>query len=344
MDTGVFFRPFRLQIGELQMESDARYAWVGLAVVTLVLALSAGFYWLNGGDKEDVKRFTVYFQNQSLEGLQLNSDVRMQGIKVGKVADYTILPGQAKTVRVLLEVDARTPVWEGAEAVVSRNLVTGLAAIDLDNVWKGGSDIGPAPEGEPYPVIDEGVPQMARISNTLESLGKTGGEAVERVNALLSDQNQQAFGRILVNLAGVTGDLGKLAPELKETLGAARQAAVRLDSVGVEMMPVLQDGARLMRDGSAWVQQSGQRFDRLSDEAESTLGSVRLTLATLDASLRQMQTQLRLSMDLGMQEIQGTAQALRAASDTLQTTSQEFSDPVRLLYGPNKGELGPGEE
>jgi phospholipid/cholesterol/gamma-HCH transport system substrate-binding protein len=129
-----------------------------------------------------VKRYTVYFQNQSLEGLQLNSDVRMQGIKVGKVADYTILPGQAKTVRVLLEVDARTPVWEGAEAVVSRNLVTGLAAIDLDNVWKGGSDIGPAPEGEPYPVIDEGVPQMARISNTLESLGKTGGEAVERVN------------------------------------------------------------------------------------------------------------------------------------------------------------------
>jgi hypothetical protein len=67
-------------------------------------------------------------------------------------------------------------------------------------------------------------------------------------------------------------------------------------------------------------------------------------LATLDASLRDMQTQLRLSVDLGMQEIQATAQALRASSDTLQTTSQEFSDPVRLLYGPNKAELGPGEE
>lgn len=326
------------------MESDARYAWVGFAVLMLFLALGGGFYWLNGGSKEAVKRYTVYFQNQSLEGLQLNSDVRMQGIKVGKVADYTILPRQAKTVRVLLEVDARTPIWEGVEAVVSRNLVTGLAAIDLDNVWKGGTDIGPAPEGELYPVIDEGVPQMARISNTLESLGKTGGEAVDRVNTLLSDANQQAFGRILVNLAGVTGDIHKLTPEMLTTLSATRQAAVRLDAVGAEVMPVLHDSARLLRDGSQWVQQAGQRFDKLSGEAEATLGSARNTLLTMDASLREMQAKLRLSVDLGMQEIQSTAQSMRSSSDTLQATSQEYTDPVRLLYGPNKAELGPGEK
>lgn len=319
------------------MESDARYAWVGLAVVTLIVVLAAGFYWLKGGNQPDVNRFTVYFQNQSLEGLQLNSDVRMQGIKVGKVADYTILPGQAKTVRVILEVDARTPVWEGAEAVVSRNLVTGLAAVDLDNVWKGGADIGPPPEGEPYPVIDEGVPQMARISSTLEGLGKAGGEAIERVNTLLSDQNQKDFSRILGNVAGVTRDLRQLGPELNTTLGAARQAAMRLDSVGAELVPVLREGGQL-------AQQAGQRLDKLASDAETTLNVARNTLSTMDTSLRDMQTQLRLSVDLGMQEIQTTAQALRTSSDALQTTSREYSDPGRILYGPNKAELGPGEQ
>jgi len=326
------------------MESDARYAWVGLAVVTLIVALAAGFYWLKGGNQPDVRRFTVYFKNQSLEGLQLNSDVRMQGIKVGKVADYTILPGQAKTVRVLLEVDVRTPVWEGAEAVVSRNLVTGLAAIDLDNVWKGGADIGPPPEGEPYPVIDEGVPQIARISSTLEGLGKAGGEAIERVNTLLSDQNQKDFSRILDNVSGVTGDLRQLGPELNATLGAARQAAVRLDAVGAELMPVLQDSSRLLRDGGQLAQQAGQRLDKLASDAETTLNVARNTLSTMDTSLRDMQTQLRLSVDLGMQEIQTTAQALRTSSDALQTTSREYSDPGRVLYGPSKAELGPGEQ
>ena len=330
------------------MESDARYAWVGLAVVTLVLAMAAGFYWLKGGNKAEVNRFTVYFQNQSLEGLQLNSDVRMQGIKVGKVADYTILPGQAKTVRVILEVDARTPVWEGVEAVVTRNLVTGLAAIDVDNVWKGGAPIGPPPKGEPYPVIDEGVPQMARISSTLEGLGKAGGEAVRRVNQLLSDSNQKAFSNILVNVAGVTGELRgelrQIGPELHATLGAARQAAARLDTVGAELTPVLHDSSRFLRDSSRLAQQAGQRLDKLSGEAETTLTATRNTLNTVDASLRDMQTQLRLSVDLGMQEIQMTAQALRTSSDALQTTSREFSDPGRILYGPNKAELGPGEQ
>lgn len=330
------------------MESDARYAWVGLAMVTLIVALAAGFYWLNGSNKEDVVRFTVYFKNQSLEGLQINSDVRMQGIKVGKVADYNILPRQAKTVRVILEVDARTPVWEGAEAVVTRNLVTGLAAIDLDNARKDGVAIGPPPPGEPYPVIDEGVPQMARISSTLEGLGKAGSEAVVRVNQLLSDENQQAFSRILVNVAGVSGDLRKLStelgPELQATLGAARQAVVRLDAVGEELTPVLRDGGRLLRDGGQWMQQSGQRLDKLAGDAEATLSTTRNTLQTLDAGMRDIQTQLRLSVDLGMQEIQTTAQALRSASDALQTTSREYSDPGRILYGPLKGELGPGEQ
>lgn len=326
------------------MESDARYAWVGLAVVTLVLAMAAGFYWLKGGNKAEVNRFTVYFQNQSLEGLQLNSDVRMQGIKVGKVADYIIQPDKAKTVRVILEVDARTPVWEGVEAVVTRNLVTGLAAIDLDNVWKGGATIGPPPKGEPYPVIDEGVPQMARISSTLEGLGKASSEAVGRVNQLLSDNNQKAFSSILLNVAGVTGELRQLSPELHATLGAARQAAVRLDAVGAELTPVLQDSSRFLRDGSRLTQQAGQRLDKLSGEAETTLTAARNTMNAMDASLRDMQTQLRLSVDLSMQEIQMTAQALRTSSDALQTTSREFSDPSRILYGPNKGELGPGEQ
>jgi len=326
------------------MESNARYAWVGFAVVVLLVVMAAGLYWLGGNNKSDVNRFTVYFKNQSLEGLQLNSDVRMQGIKVGKVADYTILPGQGKTVRVILEVDARTPVWEGAEAVVNRNLVTGLAAIDLDNVWKGGSDIGPAPEGEAYPVIDEGVPQMARISNTLEGLGKAGGEAIERVNSVLSEENQTALAHILVNIAGVTGDLRQLGPELNGTLVAARLAAQRLDSVGAELTPVLRDSSRLMHEGSQWVTRAERRFDQLASETEATLGMARTTLSGMDSSLRELQTQLRLSLDLGLQDAQVTAQALRTSSDTLLTTSQEFADPGRILYGPHQAELGPGEE
>jgi phospholipid/cholesterol/gamma-HCH transport system substrate-binding protein len=323
------------------MESDARYAWVGAAMLVLLLLLAGAVYWLEGGEGPAVRRYLVYFQNQSLDGLQINSDVRMQGIKVGKVVDYVILPNQAKTVRVLIEVDARTPVLEGVEAVVARNLVTGLAAVSLNNVWKGGTALLDTPRNEEYPVIEEGVPDMARFAKNLEGLGTAGQEALGRINRLLSDDNQRAFSATLNHVVGLgeeaRRELATLAPELAATLTATRQAATRLESLGGELGPVI-------RDGGQAISQAGQRLDRLAHEAEATLKTTRVTLDNLDAGLRDMRLQLRVSTDLGLQEIQNTAQAMRSASEALQTTSRDFADPARLLFGPNKGELGPGEQ
>lgn len=319
------------------MESDARYVWVGGVVLALALLFAGSVYWMRGGDSGEVKRYLVYFKNQSLEGLQINSDVRMQGIKVGKVVDYVILPNQAKTVRVLLEVDARTPILEGVEAVVNRNLVTGLAAVDLNNVWKGGMPLTEIPKGEEYIVIEEGVPEMARFAKSLEGLGTAGQEALVRFNTLLSDRNQRMLAASLENLSGLSADARHMMPELSSTLEATRHAATRLDGVAQEVGPVLRETGR-------FVQQAGRRLDSLASETEATMRSTRATLAGMDTSLNDMRVQLRLSADLGMQELHRGAQAVQVAGESLQTTGRDFADPGRWLFGPNKGELGPGED
>lgn len=319
------------------MESEARYALVGLLVMVLAAALAAGLYWLrNSGEQQAVKRYTVYFQKQSLEGLQINSDVRMRGIKVGKVLDYTILPNQAKTVKVILEVDARTPVLEGAEAVVSRNLVTGLAAVDLDNVWLGGFALTEVLKGEEYPVIDEGVPQMTRFANTLEALGESSQEVMGRLNRLLSDRNQAALSSTLANLGDLSGDLRRSVPELRATLTATRQAATRLDTLGAET-------GVLVKEGTVTLRQTGARLDRLAGEAEQTLAATRATLAEVNGGMRDVSARLKLTAELGLQDVQATALNLRLTSEALRETSRAMADPARILYGPHKAELGPGE-
>ncbi len=319
------------------MESDARYAWVGAAILALAGLLATAVWWLQGGEGQEVKRYLVYFQNQSLEGLQINSDVRMQGIKVGKVVDYVILPKQAKTVRVVLEVDARTPVLEGVEAVVSRNLVTGLAAIDLNNTWKGGQAHTQVAKGEEYPVIGEGVPEIARFAKSLEGLGTAGTEVLGRVNTLLSDDNQRAIAASLDNLAGLSAEARQLVPELSDTLAAARQMATRLDGTLAEVGPLLQDTGTLVR-------QTGQRLDSLAGEAETTLRATRASLAGLDTSLHDIRMQLRLTADLGLQEMQRGVTAVKDASESFEISSRQFADPGLLLYGPHAQELGPGEK
>lgn len=222
------------------MESEAHYLRVGTAVLVLAGLLALGLYWLSGGlDRGAGQRYAVHFSRQSLEGLQINSDVRMQGIKVGKVIDYAILPGELRTVRVVLEVDARTPLREGVTAVVNRHLVTGLASIDLDN---GPPDAALLPQnGDDMPRIAEGVPQLTRVADTLEELGQLGRDTLLNLNAMLSNDNRSGSG---------------LGAELRETLVSTRRAADSLSELGVAARGSLAGLDRELRVLSLHLRQS----------------------------------------------------------------------------------------
>lgn len=316
------------------MEPEARYAWVGVAVLALVALLAGGMFWLTGGtDDRVMKRYTVYFEKQSLEGLQIGSDVRMQGITVGKVEDYAIIPGQGRRVRVQVQVDARTPVLEGVVAEVARHLVTGLAAIDLVNLAEGGPPLLNVPDDEDYPVIPEGVPQLARVASTLEDMSVAGRNALTRFNALLSDRNQAAMSHILANVDDLSGELRRtwpaLAGDLRDTLADTRQAAARMTALGNEAGQTLRD--------------TGARLDHLATATEATLAGARESLKALDGEVRGLSLSLRLSADLATQEVQATAQSLRLAGDALRESGQALSDPAGLLYGTHAAALGPGE-
>jgi phospholipid/cholesterol/gamma-HCH transport system substrate-binding protein len=266
--------------------------------------------------------------------LQIGSAVRMQGIKVGKVEDYAILPGEARRVRVILQVDARTPVLEGVVAEVARHLVTGLASVDLVNQVEGGPPLMRVTQGEKYPVIPENVPRLTRMAGTLEEMSEVGRDAMVRFNTLLSDENQEALAGILENLDVLTTDLRQHLPALREefsaTLAGTRQAAARMDNLGADASGVLRD--------------SQVHLDRVARDAETTLASARHTLGAMDQEVHDLTLQLRLSADLASQEIQSTAQALRQAGEALQQSGRAMSDPARILYGVNPAALGPGEQ
>lgn len=313
------------------MESEARYVRIGLATLALAGLLAFGLFWLaRGSDDQAGKRYLAYFQNQSLEGLQINSDVRMQGIKVGKVIDYSIVPGEARRVRVLLQVDGRTPVLEGVKAVVARHLVTGLAAIDLENPSNGGSPLVRVPDGERYPVIPEGVPRLTRVADTLEELGASSQEAIGRFNDLLSDPNRQALSGTLANLNAITAELKAAMPELRDAMASARRAADQVDGLG--------------GDARVALKSANERLGKVAEDTAATLASARTTLDRVDREVTGLSGQVKLTADLANQEIQATAQSLRLAGDALQDTGRALSNPARVLYGPSPEGLGPGEE
>jgi ABC-type transporter Mla subunit MlaD len=90
------------------MEAEARYTYVGAAVLALLLALVIALVWLtNIGGRADFNRYVIYFENQQLDGLQVGADVNVRGIKVGRVEDYALSARKLNRVRVELRVNRR---------------------------------------------------------------------------------------------------------------------------------------------------------------------------------------------------------------------------------------------
>ena len=114
------------------MEPEARFTAIGAMLLALLVAAAAATVWLTrSGPRADLRYYTIYFERQSLQGLQVGGDVEMRGVQVGRVERFSIARDNINRVQVTIRIDGRTPVSTNTVAVVGRKILTGLARIDL---------------------------------------------------------------------------------------------------------------------------------------------------------------------------------------------------------------------
>lgn len=241
------------------MDTHPRYALVGSVLLALIVGLAFWFSWLWKGKSADSQsNYAVYFKQQSLSGLQVDSVVTMRGIRIGSVKAVEIQPQDIERVRVTISVNRDTPVRTDTKAVITRNLLTGLAAVDLVGSTQKSPRLAQVHEGEKYPVITEGTTGLDQVQQSVPELMGKASETLQRINVLLSDDNIAHVNSIIANvekgsvglekvgnlivaadeafqsLGGVTGEAkGKIAPALKDfgsAMAEARQLFTTLSS------------------------------------------------------------------------------------------------------------------
>jgi phospholipid/cholesterol/gamma-HCH transport system substrate-binding protein len=326
------------------MEPEARYTLVGASIIALVAAAAFAFVWLSRtGVASDFRFYTIHFQQQSLEGLQVGGDVNMKGIKVGRVESYAIDRSNINRVKVIVRVARRTPVSTNTVAVVARNLVTGIARIDLETPGTPGPELEEVPDGESFPVIAEGTSDIELITRSANSVVIAAEQALSNLNALLAPENRQL---------------------VAEAVGGARDLANGLN----RRLETLDATARTLGDSARAFQKSSETIaavvDRLGTEFAPVAGDTRAALQEAQGTLRQMQGTMRdLSAaarrleqdadalarrtddvaDIGAHEVRATAQQLRTGIELLTRTLDRLQDPRAALLGPGESQLGPGE-
>ena len=63
------------------MEANARYTLVGTMVLAVAALLVLGMFWIAGkADDIAYRHYAIEFSNQSMDGLDVDSSVKMRGI------------------------------------------------------------------------------------------------------------------------------------------------------------------------------------------------------------------------------------------------------------------------
>jgi phospholipid/cholesterol/gamma-HCH transport system substrate-binding protein len=312
------------------METEGRYTLVGALVLAVIALMALAVVWLAGAaDNIAYRNYIVYFEDQSLDGLAVGSPVKMRGIKVGTVDGYEFANTRDEAVSVIARVDADLAVHRGAVAYIKRNLVTGIAAIEIVN----GPNTEPvltAVGDEEYPVIAEGRSDIDKVAVTVTKLADNGGEILDKLNKVLSEENQRALSQSLANLKTLSAQLADKKEGLKATLAAVRASA---DEFRIASASIRQTTGRVE---NKLVEVAGSA-DVAIKEAVVAMEKLQQDASAISASIQQLS-------DTGTLEMARLSSEVRNSTEALTTTGQRLSDPRAILFGPAQPQLGPGEK
>lgn len=319
------------------MEPDTRYTVIGAVVLALTALAIGAFVWLNsGGRGTDLRFYTVYFEHQSLDGLQVGAAVTMRGITVGRVDAVAIVPDEVNRVRVVVRVARETPVRDNTKATVSRNFVTGIARIRLETPSPPGQVLTRKVQGERYPVIAEGQSGMDQITDSATRLAASAESVLRRIDQLVGPDNQRAFAELLASLRDLSQGLNARLGTLDRTAGALERSLVSLRQTSDKIGSLAQ---RLGDSTEPLAREAGATLRELAQAARSLERGVQ----TLERDSSALLQRGDAALDVGTLELRATTQELRSSAERIARALDRLQDPRAALLGPGEQQLGPGE-
>ncbi|MCC6919220.1 MAG: MCE family protein [Alphaproteobacteria bacterium] len=249
------------------MEVKANHVLIGAFTIATVLAAFIFLVWL--GQFSFERRFDdyqIYFQG-GVSGLGPASEVRYSGIKVGEVSDVSLDKDDPRRVKVIIRLEAGTPVKEDTVAAIEAGLLTGVGIVQLS----GGSPESPAltaKEGQHLPVIPARLTGLQELTETAPNLLASAASFLARGNALLSDKNRAAVAETLENAR-------QFSTRLDAVMANIEKASVRLDSITENLDKVMVDASKSLGPALASVQTAGAGITDVAEDLDQLLSDVR---------------------------------------------------------------------
>lgn len=315
------------------MENKAHAVAAGLFVL-IVAALVAGLgMWLT----RDTGNYHSYelSSREGVSGLQEQAAVRYKGVAVGKVTKIGFDPQISGNVLIRIAVHETTPLTPSTFAILGYQGVTGLAYVLLDDAGEAQATLPSGPSGLPrLPLRNSPFSQLADQGQAI--LGRV-NEAVQRINQLLNDDNQQRISTALGHLGQAAGSIHTLGQRLDATVSQ------RLDPALAALPPLARDFSQtlqLLQGTSSAVTGAARAWGHTAGQLNAPGGA--LEQATVGAQA------LNHAIDRfnhgTLAHIEGVSDDAAHAARQLGGVAAKLNDnPQALIYGAGPAVPGPGE-
>ena len=322
--------------------------WARIVAAVVVVALAG---WLLYGVVSDIgrKHVTAYFP--STTGLYAGDDVRVLGVKVGKID--SIEPGRDQ-VKVEMTVDRGIDIPADAKAVTVSPSLVSARFVQLAPAYNGGPKMA---DGGKIPIEHTAVPvewddikaELTKLSKALGPVGedKQGsfGRVIDTAAKNLGDGNAQAFRDTLRELSHT---LNTLSDGRTDLFGTIRNLQQFVDVLSKSNEQIVQFGGRLasvssvLSDTSADLGAGLDNLDsavadvkRFLDERGGALTESVQRLTDVTQLLADKRPEIERVMHAGPTGLVNFYQIYKPAQGSLAgaVTGTNFANPTAFLCG-----------
>jgi phospholipid/cholesterol/gamma-HCH transport system substrate-binding protein len=273
------------------------YFVVGLFVTLAFLIAAFLIVWVNASRYFEQGSMYVSFFNESVQGLSKDSEVKYQGVKVGRVTDIRIAPDN-KTVAVYMMINLRGDLPKRVVAQLTMTGITGLMFVNLVPKQPGQADLSPKISfATEYPVIPSMPSEITQIltgvKEVVDSVKKADlGATIKEIREAATGIKNLSEGKNVKQLiAKADSAVGYLRDALKRVDTTIAQG--KLNNILSETHNAVKGASTLMHNLNSSVTASKipdtVKKARLTlDDARGLLDKLKRTSATLDELLERL--------------------------------------------------------
>ena len=295
------------------METRAHYVLIGAFVLASMAIMAIVILWL-GQNRVGYDEYDIVF-TERVSGLTKGAPVRFNGVQKGEVLELNISADNPSVVIARVRVENDTPVKTDTNAELELVGFTGLAVIQL---------VGGTKEAELLKEAVRGVPSINADSSGLAAFLEGSGEIITAANRLLSEENTEAFTRIIASIDVVTQAIADNEDEIRATFRNAATSTAELADTLAKLDSAAESLDTLLEKDAAGVLR----------ETEGAAVEAQLLMAELRGVVAENREALSLFAEQGLPQVGPAFAEARRAFRTLDDVLREIDrDPRGYLLG-----------